>query len=200
MTKETVFKEINDKLHERYWGYQRFMVVHNQEYKGITLLKKTLRKLTHEKPDFYKREYGFYNSNIEIFICNSNHHDVSTSGAMCFFANNEEDAQAIAEAIIEVMNRFYNRTTYYTVNLKDDFCDYVVEEHQYNEYEVMKEYRKRKGHMGINDIFEERVKAEQAIYSHLGAMIHEEEKKLRRLKQRQNEIEENIRKEWEKKS
>ena len=50
------------------------------------------------------------------------------------------------------------------------------------------------------DIFEERVKAEQAIYSHLGAMIHEEEKKLRRLKQRQNEIEENIRKEWEKKS
>lgn len=183
MTKSMILKELEEKLTKGHQTIQciskRIFIFYKEDFQGIIKLKKEFRLLTKKYDDFYKRSNGFYNKDLDIFLYKDNE-NIDTFLATVFYVDNEKDADVIADAMLDFINIFYDRKTYYIVSLNSQ--NYKIDEEKLNIYEHLRKCVSK----GTNvlGIFNNQNDAYKTILEHLDNRIQESEKELLNLKRK----------------
>lgn len=182
---------------------EKIIIFYKQDFKGIIELKKELRLLTKKHEDFYKRVNGFYNNNISIHLHRDNE-AIDTFAAITFFINTEEEAKDIKEVIINFIDSFYRRETYYTISFTPDFLNYKLTTLELNEIEFTAQSndimyaRKSDDKTRPRDLFKTKLEAKREAYRVISAKVDEVNNMLHLLKETQSDIESDIKEEIKK--
>lgn len=182
---------------------EKIIIFYKQDFKGIIELKKELRLLTKKYEDFYKRVNGFYNNNISIHLHKDNE-AIDTFAAITFFSNTEEEAKDIKEVIINFIDSFYRRETYYTISFTPDFLNYKLTTLELNEIEFTAQsndimYARKSGDKTRpRDLFKTKLEAKREAYRVISAKVDEVNNMLHLLKETQSDIESDIKEEIKK--
>lgn len=203
MTKNEMEKHLLKSVNVSPVINEKILIIYKEDFKGIVELKKELRILTRKHEDFYKRNNGFYNRNIDIFLCNEKE-SIDSFLAITFFINSEEEAANIKDVMLKFINDFYNRTTCYTVEFTSDFLNYKVNKHELNDIEFAAKseqirYNKKSGIvMRPQDLFETELEAKREAYRIISAKVDEARKALRLLEETMEDIGEDVKAELHK--
>lgn len=186
MTKNEILDRIRDGITRRSIIKIRIMILHKEHYDGIIKLKKSLRTLMQKKSDFHKRKNGFYNKEIEIFIYKESS-NIDTFGSTLFFVESKEDADVIYEAIIEFLNKYYTKKSYYITGY---FIarGYDVIKKELNYYEYIIHLMKNKMNFK-SKVFETEVEAWEEIRTRLNDEINAKEEEIKKLKEERKRAE-----------
>lgn len=181
MEKDTILRDIREKLINQSL-YRKFFIFYNDEYESIITLKKELRLLTKKYSDFHKRNNGFYNSYIDIFLSKETMY-TDKYNDIIFFVNNETDAIIIKEVILKFLETFYDRKTYYRI-MDSSIKGYYIQEESLNFYEYQKMCKDLKILLGERfGIFSTKEEAYNKILETIDKKIINKEKELENLKE-----------------
>ena len=202
MTKSEMKEHLKKRVNVSSVINEKIIVFYKQDFKGIVELKKELRLLTKKYEDFYKRVDGFYNKNISIHLHKEND-SIDTFLATTFFINTEEEADSIKEVIIEFVESFYNRQTFYTVSFSSDFFNYKINFIELNEIELKAASdeiilnRKSNNKTKPQDLFDTELEAKREALRIISSKITEINHMLSLLQETKEDIESDIKKGWE---
>lgn len=199
MTKSEMKEHLKKRVNVSSVINEKIIVFYKQDFKGIVELKKELRLLTKKYEDFYKRVDGFYNKNISIHL-HKEKDSIDTFLATTFFINTEEEADSIKEAIIEFVESFYNRQTFYTVSFSSDFFNYKINSIELNEIELKAASdeiilnRKSNNKTKPQDLFDTELEAKREALRIISSKITEINHMLSLLQETKEDIESDIKK------
>lgn len=175
-----------NSLKEGYLGYSRCNILYSEDFPSIVALKKELRRLTGIYEDFYKRCHGFYNDRLEFFFYLENDPYCPSMGKV-LLVKTEEDAKELKEDVLRFLKEYYTPNIFWKVI---DFGNgvYDFEEVSLSSLE-MDVYLHGRGRYVKQELYDTKKEAMQSAYRHISSHLSKLYGEIRKLEEKQRELE-----------